>query len=241
MQRNYGFVVATLDEREYILSAVTHGIRNNWINALKTAANLNSLPEPDNGNKPVKEAAAKVSDDSSTAADLKPLSRRSTADSIILTTTTSLPTTAGYIKTSIDAGGNLATRLRSESGGGGGVLAPVSPPLTRTPTSRVKKEKSSSGRLGGSGLRSSMKGSNSDPTASMSVAASSGQEKTTSLLIQEERAETSMIPERDTGMVKIIFSVFLEFVLGKKNKFHFEFFYILKMLLGTIADLYLRF
>ena len=38
--RNYGFIVTTLDERQYVLSAVTHGIRNNWIQALRTASNL---------------------------------------------------------------------------------------------------------------------------------------------------------------------------------------------------------
>merc|ERR1719167_1341999 len=45
--RNYGFVVSTLDERQYVLSAVTHGIRNNWIAALRTAANLTLAPETD--------------------------------------------------------------------------------------------------------------------------------------------------------------------------------------------------
>ena len=45
--RNYGFIVSTLDERQYVLSAVTHGIRNNWILALRTAANLTLAPETD--------------------------------------------------------------------------------------------------------------------------------------------------------------------------------------------------
>jgi hypothetical protein len=199
VQRNYGFVVFTLDEREYILSAVTHGIRNNWINALKSAANLNSLPEPDNSSstptKLLKEAAPPPptvdEDTTAAAADLKQLRRRSTADGIILTPSSS--PAAGYLKN--DAVGNssssLATRLRSESGGAAsGGLA--SPPLTRTPTSRVKKERcSSAGRLS-SGSRGGLKASTSD-------GAVSGQEKTTSLLIHEEIAETNMIPERDTG------------------------------------------
>ena len=51
--RNYGFIVSTLDERQYVLSAVTHGIRNNWINALKSAANLNNIPEKDDSSKQV--------------------------------------------------------------------------------------------------------------------------------------------------------------------------------------------
>ena len=46
--RNYGFIVSTFDERQYVLSAVTHGIRNNWINALKSASNLSNTPESDN-------------------------------------------------------------------------------------------------------------------------------------------------------------------------------------------------
>ena len=41
-------VVSTLDERQYILSAVTHGIRSNWIAALRTGANLGTLtPDTD--------------------------------------------------------------------------------------------------------------------------------------------------------------------------------------------------
>ncbi|XP_063875328.1 protein outspread-like isoform X18 [Scylla paramamosain] len=38
--RNYGFTIATWEEKKYIFSAVTSGIRANWVQALRNAANL---------------------------------------------------------------------------------------------------------------------------------------------------------------------------------------------------------
>ncbi|XP_064106231.1 uncharacterized protein LOC135215453 isoform X25 [Macrobrachium nipponense] len=38
--RNYGFMIMTWEEKKYVFSAVTSGIRGNWIQALRNAANL---------------------------------------------------------------------------------------------------------------------------------------------------------------------------------------------------------
>ncbi|XP_076038197.1 myosin phosphatase Rho interacting protein outspread isoform X4 [Oratosquilla oratoria] len=38
--RNYGFVIKTWEEKKYVFSAVTSGIRSNWVQALRNAANL---------------------------------------------------------------------------------------------------------------------------------------------------------------------------------------------------------
>ncbi|XP_071518224.1 uncharacterized protein osp isoform X3 [Panulirus ornatus] len=38
--RNYGFVIMTWEEKKYVFSAVTSGIRGNWVQALRNAANL---------------------------------------------------------------------------------------------------------------------------------------------------------------------------------------------------------
>ncbi len=222
VQRNYGFVVATLDEREYILSAVTHGIRNNWINALKSAANINSLPEPDNidtsvPTKLAKEGAAPspmALDAVASTVELKSLSRRNTADNIILSTSTGTQSPS-FLK-AVDAGSTANTRLRSESGGSsGGIITPISPPLTRTPTSRVKKEKGGSLRLGGGSGSSSGNSSRGllqgkggcDPAAVSGLGAQGSEKAATglaSLLIREEILETRMIPERDTGKLGLI-------------------------------------
>ncbi|CAL4061322.1 unnamed protein product, partial [Meganyctiphanes norvegica] len=40
VQRNYGFTVMTWEEKKYVFSAVTSGIRANWVQALRNAANL---------------------------------------------------------------------------------------------------------------------------------------------------------------------------------------------------------
>jgi hypothetical protein len=221
VQRNYGFVVATLDEREYILSAVTHGIRNNWINALKSAANISSLPEPDNidtsvPTKLAKEGAAPspmALDAVASTVELKSLSRRNTADNIILSTSTGTQSPS-FLK-AVDAGSTANTRLRSESGGSGGIITPISPPLTRTPTSRVKKEKGGSLRLGGgsgssnsSSSRGLLQGKGGCDPAAVSGLSGQGSEKAAaglaSLLIREEILETRMIPERDTGKLGFI-------------------------------------
>jgi hypothetical protein len=222
VQRNYGFVVATLDEREYILSAVTHGIRNNWINALKSAANINSLPEPDNidtsvPTKLAKEGAAPTPmalDTVASTVELKSLSRRNTADNIILSTSTGTQSPS-FLKAVDTAANSANTRLRSESGGSGGIITPISPPLTRTPTSRVKKEKGGSLRLGGgsgssnsSSSRGLLQGKGGCDPASVSGLGGQGSEKAAaglaSLLIREEILETRMIPERDTGKLGFI-------------------------------------
>jgi len=154
VQRNYGFVVSTLDEREYILSAVTHGIRNNWINALKSASNLNSMPESD---------TPKVQPRDAFASEIK-ISRRNTSDSIALPSLAKSP----------------EGRIRSET------VAPSSPPLSRTPTSRLKKEKTRTGRA--SSLKSSL---------SMGTIPLTKSEADKCGMAREE--EFSMIPERDVS------------------------------------------
>ena len=147
MARNYGFIVSTLDERHYVLSAVTHGIRNNWINALKSASNSSNTPESD---KP--KSARKDSFES----DFPSFSRRNTTDNFLSTST---PITRS----------SNEEKLRSEP------TVPLSPPLTRTPTSRIKKEKCKSSRA-----------------ASQSVVQRS----------EQDQEELNMIPERDTNTAK---------------------------------------
>ena len=154
MQRNYGFVVSTLDEREFILSAVTHGIRNNWINALRSASNLNTMPESDT---PTKQQRRDLFDTSSSS-EIK-ISRRNTADSIAVP---------------------AAAEARN-----GGPAAVASPPLNRTPTSRLKKDKTRTGRA------SSLKSSLSLGTIPLTKSDSDNKCKVT----RDE--EFSMIPERD--------------------------------------------
>lgn len=158
VQRNYGFVISTLDDRDYILSAVTHGIRNNWINALKTASNLNTLPESD---------TPKVLRRDILETDIK-ISRRNTADSISLSTP---PPSEG------------TGRIKPEHG------APISPPLNRTPTSRLKKEKSRTGRT--------MSLKNMHPMSSIS---SSSADKENRNMLSDE--DLKMIPERDISNCK---------------------------------------
>ncbi len=169
MQRNYGFVVSTLDEREYTLSAVTHGIRNNWINALKTASNLNIMPESDTL-KPRRELPSILDQ------DIK-LTRRNTASSITTTAASgqSEATTRSFSKSDV-----------SEIPAG-----PVSPPLNRTPTSRLK-EKTRAGRT--SSLKSTLS------LNSISLTGSTTTEPRGRIISDEDF--NSMIPERDGSNIK---------------------------------------
>ncbi|XP_047740079.1 uncharacterized protein LOC108667928 [Hyalella azteca] len=41
--RNYGFVIKTWSEKQFVFSAVTAGIRNNWVTALRNAAGLKAV------------------------------------------------------------------------------------------------------------------------------------------------------------------------------------------------------
>ena len=151
MARNYGFIVSTLDERQYVLSAVTHGIRNNWINALKSASSSSNAPESDKP-KPVRKESFET--------DFTSFSRRNTTDNFLSTST---PITRS----------SNEEKLRSEPS------IPISPPLTRTPTSRIKKDKCKSSRAS-----SSMKTSQSLHS-----------------LVQDDD-DLTMIPERDTNTAK---------------------------------------
>ena len=150
--RNYGFIVSTLDERQYVLSAVTHGIRNNWILALRTAANLTLAPETDI----VPKLARRETID---AVDTSRICRRATTTELLRTASPDPP--------------------------------PASPPLARTATSRVKKERRSGGtRSEASRLKTSH---------SLSILPLTG---LTSSDVEEQPQQaivTSMVAERDTG------------------------------------------
>merc|ERR1719507_1845202 len=150
--RNYGFIVSTLDERQYVLSAVTHGIRNNWILALRTAANLTLAPETDI----VPKLARRETID---AVDTSRICRRATTTELLRTASPDPP--------------------------------PASPPLARTPTSRVKKERRSGGtRSEASRLKTSH---------SLCILPLTG---LTSSDVEDQSQQpmvTSMVAERDTG------------------------------------------
>ncbi|XKL67688.1 hypothetical protein PGB90_003179 [Kerria lacca] len=100
--RNYGFQIKTWDERQYVLSAVTAGIRANWMSAIKRAAGL-------------QEDANKMDSDK----ELQQTSR-----SILL---------------SSDDEYRTASENGRQSSSDWGETLPPSPPLNRTPISRVKE------------------------------------------------------------------------------------------------------
>ena len=169
MARNYGFIVSTFDERQYTLSAVTHGIRNNWINALRTASNLSILPEPDKPRRKEKY---------DTGSETASLSRRNTTDTFV----TQAPSSSSSM-----------TRSMSEDKPRSDATIPISPPLTRTPTSRIKKEKSKLSRAGVS-LKSSQSLNNFGL-----------QSLDTDRLVasRDDDDDLNMIPERDTNSLKV--------------------------------------
>ena len=169
MARNYGFIVSTFDERQYTLSAVTHGIRNNWINALRTASNLSILPEPDKPRRKEKY---------DTAGETTALSRRNTTDTFV----TSPPSSSGSM-----------TRSMSEDKPRSEATIPISPPLTRTPTSRIKKEKSKLSRAGVS-LKSSQ---------SLNNFGLQSLETDRLVASRDDDDDLNMIPERDTNSLKV--------------------------------------
>ena len=177
MARNYGFIVSTLDERQYVLSAVTHGIRNNWINALKTASNLSSTPELDNSStttKPRKELTSSS------------FSRRNTTDGFMSTSTPITSRTPDE-------------KLRSDSS----LSVPISPPLTRTPTSRIKKEKTKISRAG-STLKSSLSLNNFGlQSFETDNSVARGQDDNEN----DHDDDLNMIPERDNNNFKVAPSI----------------------------------
>jgi len=162
--RNYGFIVSTFDERQYVLSAVTHGIRNNWINALKSASNLTNTPESD---------TPKLTRRETFDGEIR-ITRRNTTDSI---RPLSPKLHSPVLKSTTEE------KNRSESS------VPISPPLTRTPTSRIKKEKCKSNRV--SSLKS---------TQSLSALPLQNGEPETRP--KEHDEDFNMIPERDTSTIK---------------------------------------
>ncbi|XP_054268632.1 protein outspread isoform X2 [Macrosteles quadrilineatus] len=108
--RNYGFQTTTWDERSYVLSAVTAGIRANWMQAIRRAAGLDSKIEP---------TPLQLERDREMVAPPTPLTGRS-------------------IIFSSDDEYRTASEGRRESGEWGDTLPP-SPPLNRTPISKVKE------------------------------------------------------------------------------------------------------
>ena len=159
--RNYGFIVSTFDERQYVLSAVTHGIRNNWINALKSASNLSNTPESDN---------PKLTRRETFDGEIR-ITRRNTADSI---RSLSPKLQSPILKSPTEE------KIRLEPS------VPISPPLTRTPTSRIKKEKCKSNRV------SSLK-------STQSLSALPLQNGEPEIRPKDHDEDFNMIPERDTS------------------------------------------
>ncbi|XP_073995297.1 myosin phosphatase Rho interacting protein outspread isoform X3 [Rhodnius prolixus] len=113
VQRNYGLQLCTWDGRQFVLSAVTAGIRTNWMSALRKAAGIqdSSLDL----SSPTQEGELALSSSSTL-----------TARSLLLSSDDDY-------KTASESGS-----ARRESGEWGEALPP-SPPLNRTPMSRVKE------------------------------------------------------------------------------------------------------
>nr|XP_024218759.1 protein outspread isoform X2 [Halyomorpha halys] len=109
-QRNYGFQLMTWDGKVFTLSALTSGIRANWISAIQKAAGI-------------QEQSSNLS---------SPVQDRGTVDSV------GMPTPRSLLFSSDDEYRTASEGGRRESGEWGEALPP-SPPLNRTPMSRVKE------------------------------------------------------------------------------------------------------
>lgn len=109
-QRNYGFQLTTWDGKVFTLSALTSGIRANWISAIQKAAGI-------------QEQSSNLS---------SPVQDRGNVDSVVM------PTPRSLLFSSDDEYRTASEGGRRESGEWGEALPP-SPPLNRTPMSRVKE------------------------------------------------------------------------------------------------------
>ncbi|XP_069672228.1 protein outspread isoform X4 [Periplaneta americana] len=137
--RNYGFQTLTWDDRRYVLSAVTAGIRANWMSAVRRAA---GLQDPSSAGVcertlSVGEKLERELDSSQQLAS--PIGQLEREPSIVL----SASLTPRSILFSSDEEYRTASEGgRRESEDWGEPLAPLppSPPLNRTPISRVKEK-----------------------------------------------------------------------------------------------------
>lgn len=109
--RNYGFKTTTWDDHCYVLSAVTAGIRANWMAAIRRAAGLDVTPKVDSSSIQVE--------------------RERDVSTVPSTPRSVLFSSDDEYRTASEGG-------RRESGDWGDALPP-SPPLNRTPISRVKE------------------------------------------------------------------------------------------------------
>ncbi|XP_022184758.2 protein outspread isoform X2 [Nilaparvata lugens] len=148
--RNYGFQTMTWDDRRYVLSAVTAGIRSNWMAAIRRAAGLQ---------------------EEITATTSIPAERE------LVTSSSSVSVVSVAPRRSLAFSSDGDDEYRTASEGGrrgsssdwGDAPLPPSPPLNRTPISRVKERArggSKSRGYQGGGSSSSSKRSRSSPPSS---------------------------------------------------------------------------
>ncbi|PNF35189.1 hypothetical protein B7P43_G07654 [Cryptotermes secundus] len=137
--RNYGFQTLAWDERRYVLSAVTAGIRANWMSALRKAAGLQEPPSAGGCDRTlsVGERLEQELDNSQQLAS--PTGQLEQEPSIVPST----PLTPRSLLFSSDEEYRTASeggRRESEDWGEPLTPLPPSPPLNRTPISRVKEK-----------------------------------------------------------------------------------------------------
>ncbi|GLG98461.1 Uncharacterized protein GBIM_05111 [Gryllus bimaculatus] len=132
--RNYGFQATSWDERRYVLSAVTAGIRNNWMSAIRRAAGLQEPNVLDGSTISVGEKLERELDTTQV-----PVVCSEREPSIVPST----PLTPRSVLFSSDEEYRTASeggRRESEDWGEPLTPLPPSPPLNRTPISRVKEK-----------------------------------------------------------------------------------------------------
>ncbi|KDR11694.1 Protein outspread [Zootermopsis nevadensis] len=137
--RNYGFQTLTWDDRRYVLSAVTAGIRSNWMSALRRAAGLQEPPAAGGCDKTLSVGEKLEQELDSSQQLMSPVGQLEQEPSVVPST----PLTPRSILFSSDEEYRTASEGgRRESEDWGEPLAPLppSPPLNRTPISRVKEK-----------------------------------------------------------------------------------------------------
>ncbi|XP_067013122.2 protein outspread [Anabrus simplex] len=135
--RNYGFQTTTWDDRRYVLSAVTAGIRNNWMSAIRRAASLQEPPTHDTTLSVGEKLERELDTSQLTPGGMSSCVERepSIVPSTPLTPRSILFSSDEEYRTASEGG-----RRESEDWGESLTPLPPSPPLNRTPISRVKEK-----------------------------------------------------------------------------------------------------